>query len=103
MTDQRAAEDAIARARDRFGPIDVLINDAGVIQAGPLENQQLADFEEAMRVHFWAPLYTMQAVLPEMRARHAGRIVNISIHRRQDRRAAPRALLCQQVRPHRPV
>jgi NAD(P)-dependent dehydrogenase (short-subunit alcohol dehydrogenase family) len=78
VTDQGAAEDAIARARDRFGPIDILINDAGVIQAGPLENQQIADFEEAMRVHFWAPLYTMQAVLPEMRERHAGRIVNIS-------------------------
>jgi short-subunit dehydrogenase len=62
----------------RFGHIDVLINNAGVIQVGPLELQTQTDFEEAMAIHFWAPFYTMQAVIPKMKRQGAGRIVNIS-------------------------
>ncbi len=61
----------------RFGQIDVLVNNAGVIQVGPLETQTQADFEDAMAIHFWAPFYTMQAVLPKMRRQGEGRIVNI--------------------------
>src|SRR5918912_3423887 len=38
----------------------------------------LEDFEQAMAVHFWGPLYATLAVLPQMRARRDGRIVNIS-------------------------
>jgi NAD(P)-dependent dehydrogenase (short-subunit alcohol dehydrogenase family) len=62
----------------RFGDVDVLINNAGVIQVGPLEVQTREDFENAMAVHFWGPFYTMQAVLPQMRRRGEGRIVNIA-------------------------
>ena len=61
-----------------FGKIDVLINNAGVIQAGPLENMQHSDFEEAMNIHFWAPLNSMMHVVPAMKARGEGRIVNIA-------------------------
>src|SRR5262249_52903527 len=63
---------------NHFGPIDVLINNAGVIEVGPLETMTLQDFEEAMRTHFWGPVYTTMAVLSEMRYRGGGRIVNIS-------------------------
>lgn len=62
----------------RFGQIDVLINNAGVIQVGPLEEQTQKDYEDALAVHFWAPFYAMQAVLPIMRRQGAGRIVNVS-------------------------
>jgi short-subunit dehydrogenase len=61
-----------------FGGIDILINNAGVIQVGPIESLELADFEQAMQVMFWGPLYMTLAVLPGMRERRAGNIVNIT-------------------------
>jgi short-subunit dehydrogenase len=72
------AERAIAMAVERFGGVDVLINNAGVIQVGPLDHMKLADYEDAMLTHFWGPLYTMMAAIPHMRRAGAGRIVNIS-------------------------
>jgi NAD(P)-dependent dehydrogenase (short-subunit alcohol dehydrogenase family) len=74
----RDADRIVADTVKRFGRIDVLVNDAGVIQAGPLEHMSLGDFEEAMAVHFWAPLRTMRAAIPHMRRQGGGRIVNIS-------------------------
>lgn len=78
LGDRLQVEQAIQQARDRFGKIDILINNAGAIQVGPIEEMNLEDYQEAMNIHFWAPLYTTLAVLPEMRQRQAGRIVNIS-------------------------
>ena len=72
------AERAVAQAFDRFGRIDVLINNAGVIQVGPVAHMELADYQEAMETHFWGPLYTILAALPHMRNQGEGRIVNIS-------------------------
>ncbi len=68
----------IADVTRRFGHIDVLVNNAGVIQVGPIEVMTMEDYELAMKAHFWAPLNTMMAVLPSMRQRKSGRIVNIS-------------------------
>ena len=68
----------IASIHDRYEGIDVLVNNAGVIQMGPLEVMTHEDFEKAMNAHFWGPLNVMMAVLPRMRARRSGRIVNIS-------------------------
>lgn len=78
VREQEQVNGMIEDINTRYGQIDVLINNAGVIQVGPLEVQTQEDFENAMAIHFWAPFYTMQAVLPQMRRRGAGRIVNIA-------------------------
>jgi NAD(P)-dependent dehydrogenase (short-subunit alcohol dehydrogenase family) len=69
---------AIATILERWTSVDVLINNAGVIQVGPLEHMTIEDFDNAMAAHFWGPLYLMMAVVPSMRRRGFGRIVNIS-------------------------
>lgn len=78
VTDRAQVNEMVDTVRDRFGRIDVLVNNAGVIQVGPVEVMTMEDYEEAMKIHFWGPLYATLAVLPEMRRRRAGRIVNIT-------------------------
>jgi NAD(P)-dependent dehydrogenase (short-subunit alcohol dehydrogenase family) len=73
--DVRAAIDTVL---DRWRAVDVLINNAGVIQVGPLEHMDHEDFENAMATHFWGPLHLILEVTPVMRHRRFGRIVNIS-------------------------
>lgn len=72
LTDPRAAEGLILSAMLRFSRIDVLINNAGIIQVGPLEAQPIQAFEEAMRINFFAALYTTYAALPHMMAQLPG-------------------------------
>ena len=69
---------AMAQVLERWTAVDVLINNAGVIQVGPLEHMTDEDFENAMATHFWGPLHLMFEVLPSMRRRGFGRIVNIA-------------------------
>ena len=78
VTNAGAVNEMIASVNDRFGAVDVLVNNAGVIQVGPLEVMTKEDFEHAMQAHFWGPLNTIMAVLPSMRQKKSGRIVNIS-------------------------
>jgi short-subunit dehydrogenase len=78
VTDRDQVEGLVQAAYDRFGAIHVLINNAGIIQVGPIELMTMADYEQAMNTHFWAPLNAILAVLPDMRRRGEGRIVNIS-------------------------
>ena len=77
LTRREDAENFIDECRIRFGGVDVLINNAGVIQVGPLELQTELDFRNAMGTHFWAPYYTMQAAIPHMKNKSEGRIANI--------------------------
>jgi NAD(P)-dependent dehydrogenase (short-subunit alcohol dehydrogenase family) len=78
LSDPAQVAGMLAAVRMQWGGIDVVVNNAGVISVGPLEHMTQADFDEAMRVHFWAPLRVVDAVLPEMRERGSGRIVNIA-------------------------
>lgn len=78
VRDRAQVQAAVRTVAQELGPVDVLINNAGVIQVGPMETMTQEDYEDAMRTHFWGPLHATQAVLPEMRRRGRGRIVNIS-------------------------
>jgi NAD(P)-dependent dehydrogenase (short-subunit alcohol dehydrogenase family) len=76
--DRQQVERMVETATRHFGAVDLLVNNAGVIQAGPLETMTVEDFAEAMDIMFWGVLYPTLAVLPQMRARRGGRITNIT-------------------------
>jgi NAD(P)-dependent dehydrogenase (short-subunit alcohol dehydrogenase family) len=69
---------AIDQVMDRWHAVDVLVNNAGVIQVGPFDHMDHEDFENAMATHFWGPLHLMLEVVPIMQHRTFGRIVNIA-------------------------
>ncbi|WP_210486250.1 SDR family NAD(P)-dependent oxidoreductase [Rufibacter aurantiacus] len=78
VSDQGQVKAMIREITERLGPVEVLINNAGIIAAGPLEEMTVEDFKAAMDIHYFGSLYTMLEVIPEMKARGEGRIVNIA-------------------------
>ena len=68
----------VAAAAARHGGVDVLVNNAGQGLHVPVEQVLLDDFEAVVQLNLYAPLLAMQAVLPLMRARGGGAIVNVS-------------------------
>ncbi len=78
VADRGQVEQIIEQVTAHYGRIDVLVNNAGIIQVGPLETMTHEDFENAMAVNFWGSVYATLAVLPQMRERRSGRIVNIT-------------------------
>lgn len=78
VSDRAQVEHFVGQATGRFGRVDMLINNAGVIQAGPLRSMTHEDFEEAMAINFWGVVYPSLAVLPQMLERRSGRLVNIA-------------------------
>ncbi|MDD7961166.1 SDR family NAD(P)-dependent oxidoreductase [Microbacterium thalli] len=78
ITDEDAAQAAVAAAVDRFGRIDVLINNAGLFYAGYFEEISPAQFRQQMEVNFFGPLNVTRAVLPVMRSQRSGQVVSFS-------------------------
>jgi short-subunit dehydrogenase len=78
VRDEKQVKEAVTDIHQELGEIDVLVNNAGTITVGPMDTMTADEFREALEVFLWAPLYTTLAVLPEMRKRRSGRIVNIS-------------------------
>lgn len=78
VTDPDQVESMIQDVIDHYGKIDVLINNAGIIQVAPQEALNIEDYEVAMKTNFWASLYTMLSVIPHFKFQGEGRIVNIT-------------------------
>lgn len=78
VMDRGEIERMVGLIESDFGAVDVLVNNAGIIQAGPAETMSLDDYERAMDTHFWGPLHLIRAVHQRMRERGGGRIVNIA-------------------------
>ena len=78
VSDPVQAQQAVQQASSHFGPVDILINNAGIISAGPWQTLTRQDFEHAMDIMFWGNYNMTTAVLPAMQERKSGRIINIS-------------------------
>jgi NAD(P)-dependent dehydrogenase (short-subunit alcohol dehydrogenase family) len=78
LLDRAQSEAAVEQVVDHFGGLDVLINNAGIIEIGPLEHMRREDFERSMNLHFWAPFNLIMKAIPHLRRRGEGRIVNIA-------------------------
>lgn len=77
VSQEQVATHVVEEAVKRFGRLDVLVNCAGVIQAGNVENADTAQWRQVIEVNLLATLYTCHAALGPMRARGSGDIVNI--------------------------
>jgi short-subunit dehydrogenase len=78
VTDQRQVQAMIIDILEHYGRLDVLINNAGIVQVGPQENMGINEYEQAMKANFWSALYTMLAVIPYFKEQQGGRIVNVT-------------------------
>lgn len=73
-----SVSEAIAGMVASHGPIDVLVNNAGIAIPGSVEESALAEFRAVMETNYFGALRCIQAVLPQMRERRSGCIINVS-------------------------
>jgi len=78
VTNEDAIEPLIAHTEESIGPIDVLVNNAGYGHEGLVEESSMAEFRNQFEVNFFGAVAVTKAVLPGMRERKAGRIINIT-------------------------
>jgi len=78
LRNPQEATAVIEKATTHFGRVDVLVNNAGVITVGPVENQRIDDFHDVMDSNFFTGVHCTLSVLPQMLERSGGSIVNIA-------------------------
>lgn len=78
VTDDGSVERAVQQVIDRFGKIDVLVNNAGIGSSGAAEDSSIEQDRRVFDINVFGVMRMTKAVLPYMRARKSGRIVNIS-------------------------
>jgi NAD(P)-dependent dehydrogenase (short-subunit alcohol dehydrogenase family) len=78
VADPVAAASLVAEAERRLGPLDILVNNASIIQVAPIDALGVKEFQQALAVNFWGTVHPTLAALPGMRERRRGRIVNIA-------------------------
>jgi NADP-dependent 3-hydroxy acid dehydrogenase YdfG len=71
-------ERLVNTAQDTFGQIDILVNNAGIGGGGYVHKHDIQTWDQVMAINLRGPFLTSRAVLPEMRARNLGHIINIS-------------------------
>jgi NADP-dependent 3-hydroxy acid dehydrogenase YdfG len=78
LTDEAVARGVVADTLQHLGRLDILVNSAGIIQPGRVENADAAQWRRALEVNLLATLHTCSAAVGPMRAQGGGDIVNIS-------------------------
>jgi NAD(P)-dependent dehydrogenase (short-subunit alcohol dehydrogenase family) len=78
VTDPAAAASAIAEARDRFGRLDVIVNNAGYANVSPIETTSDADFRAQFETNFWGVYHVTKAAIPVLREQGGGLIMQFS-------------------------
>src|SRR5579863_378635 len=78
VTDPAAVATAIAEARDRFGRLDVIVNNAGYANVSPIETTTDADFRAQFETNFWGVYHVSKAAIPYLRDQGGGTIVQFS-------------------------
>lgn len=78
VTDFAAIDNAVALVSEKFGPIDVLVNNAGYGHEGTLEESPLEEMRHQFDVNVFGAVAMIKAVLPSMRERRTGHIINIT-------------------------
>ena len=78
ITERRAAGRVVGKMRRAWGRIDMLVNNAGILLPGTVEDLQAQDLEAMLQVNLFGALFMMQAVLPLMRRQGRGIIINVA-------------------------
>jgi len=78
VTDRQQVESLAAATKKKFGRIDVLINNAGLMPLAPLDALKVDEWEQMIDVNIKGVLYGIAAVLPTMREQHSGHVINLS-------------------------
>ena len=77
VTEEQEVIQAIAKIETEVGNIDILVNNAGIIKRTPLEEMEVADFEQVLKVDLVSPFIMAKHVIKGMIARKSGKIINI--------------------------
>ena len=77
VADSAQAGAGVAAVLERFGAIDILVNNAGIQHRAPIDEFTDADWQRVLATNLDAPFYMARAVIPQMKARRSGKIINI--------------------------